>query len=70
MTYVLMIWTVVAATVGHSKQYPMLQHDWRPIAEFHANGHSESNYTTLTKCQEAARQLGLKSERYRCVRTK
>ena len=65
MTYVLMMWTAIAmvGTVNvHAKTY-----DWRPMAEFHdydVRGGAQQ------KCEEAARQLGLKSDRYRCIRTK
>ena len=64
MTYVLMMWTAIAmvGTVNvHAKTY-----DWRPMAEFHETFTASAN----SKCEEAARQLGLKSDRYRCIRTK
>ena len=62
MSYILMIYTIVA--LGPN---PMQASDWRPIGEFHS---SDSKYTALEKCELAARQLGLKSDRYRCVQSK
>jgi hypothetical protein len=55
MTYILMIYTVVA--LGNN---PMQANDWRPIGEF-----SRADF-----CESAGRQLGLDSNRYRCVRSK
>lgn len=62
MIYILMIWTVVAASSGPMKAY----YDWRPIGEFH----SSFADTASDRCELAARQLGLKSDAYRCVRSK
>jgi len=62
--YVLMIWTVVAASDsngGSMKAY----RDWRPVAEFHKYGSGAQE-----KCELAAKQLGLKPDAYRCVQTK
>jgi hypothetical protein len=39
--------------------------DWRPLAEFHG-----TPTTSPQLCHNAARELGLKTENYRCVRTK
>jgi hypothetical protein len=61
MTYILMIYTIVA--LGPN---PMQASDWRPIGEFH----DFSAGSGQVKCEEAARQLGLKHDRYRCVRSK
>ena len=55
MTYILMIYTVVA--LGPN---PTQASDWRPIGEF---GRADF-------CESAGRQLGIKSDRYRCVRSK
>ena len=54
MTYILMIWTVVAMSTHHTKT------DWRPIGEFNSQ----------QLCQDAAKELSIKSENYRCVRSK
>lgn len=66
MIYVLMLWTAVTAN-GTSNIAGNITYDWRPMAEFHD---FSGGFNGLTKCEEAARQLGLKSDRYRCVRTK
>lgn len=60
--YILVIWTVVGYA-GAGTQYSFdyrKELDWRPIGEFHAKD----------MCEDAARQLALKVERYRCVRSK
>jgi hypothetical protein len=54
MTYILVIWTVVAMNVNHIKN------DWRPIGEFHGQ----------QLCHDAAKEMGIKSTDYRCVRSK
>lgn len=54
MTYILMIWTVVAMNTHYIKT------DWRSIGEFNSQ----------QLCQDAARELGIKSTDYRCVRSK
>jgi hypothetical protein len=64
MTYILMIWTVVA--MGGDRHYQGKVHDWRPLGEYHSS-FSESG---RERCEAAARQLGLKMENYRCVRSK
>ena len=66
MTYILMIWTLVA--MAGDRHYQAKAHEWRPIGEFH-----DSNIPpqlAKEKCESAARQLGLKTENYRCVRNK
>ena len=72
MIYILMIWTVVG--VGASdKSANVIKLDWRPLGEFHAetNSHGFQNGKTAQQmCDDAARQLGLKSENYRCIRSK
>jgi hypothetical protein len=64
MIYILMIWTVVG--VGAADRTPnIIKHDWRPLGEFHSglvNGKE--------MCENAAKQLGLKTENYRCIRSK
>jgi hypothetical protein len=64
MTYVLMLWTAVA--MAGDRHVQQKAYDWRPMAEFHETITASAN----SKCEEAARQLGLKSDRYRCIRTK
>ena len=72
MIYILMIWTVVAAS--DSRGGPMkIYQDWRPLGEFHAetgkNGF-QLGKTAQQMCENAAQELGLKSEVYRCIRSK
>jgi len=54
MTYILFVWTVVAATTGSSYK------DWRPMGEFY------EVYPMKAKevCESAAKQLGYKDEKY------
>ena len=72
MIYILMIWTAVAASDsrgGSMKAY----YDWRPLGEFYSetNSHGFQNGKTAQQmCENAAKQLGLKIENYRCVRSK
>ncbi len=66
MIYILMIWTVVGhAGMSHSTSTKM---DWRPLGEFYNSPDTGKHAREM--CEEAARQLGLKSENYRCVRSK
>jgi hypothetical protein len=44
--------------------------DWRPLGEFHMEEDRIGKKTAYQMCEEGARQLGLKSENYRCVRSK
>lgn len=72
MIYILLIWTVVG--VGAADRSPnIIKHDWRPLGEFY-NEHGLTtgpNYKTAKQmCEEAAQQLVLKPETYRCVRSK
>ena len=57
MSYILVIWSIVGVT-----SYPSysIKQDWRAIGEF----------SNQTLCHDAARELALKSDRYRCVRSK
>ena len=68
MIYILLIWTVVDASApgGSMKAY----YDWRPLGEFHMEEGRIGKKTAREMCEDAARQLGLKSENYRCVRSK
>ena len=70
MIYILMIWTVVGHGGGHATSS---KYDWRSLGEFYSetNGHGFQNGKTAQQmCEDAARQLGLKTENYRCVRSK
>ena len=70
MTYILMIWTVVGyAGMSHSTYYNT-KIDWRPLGEFHREEDRMGKMTALEMCEAAARQLGLKTENYRCIRSK
>ena len=66
MIYILMIWTVVGYTGNQSTNTRM---DWRPLGEFHMEFQGRTK-TAQEMCEEAARQLGLKTDAYRCVRSK
>jgi hypothetical protein len=68
MIYILMIWTVVGyAGMSHSTSTKM---DWRPLGEFHTEEGRLGKKTAQEMCEDAARQLGLKTENYRCIRSK
>jgi len=54
MTYILMIWTIVAAGGGGNMNWS--HSDWRPMGEF----------KTAAACQHAAEVLGVQN-RARCV---
>lgn len=67
MIYILVIWTVVAgAGTNTSTHY---KYDWRPLGEFHMEEGRMNKKTALEMCEAGARELGLKRENYRCVRT-
>lgn len=68
MTYILMIWTVVA--MAGDRHYQAKAYDYRPIGEFHMEEGRMGKKTAQEMCEEAARQLGLKTDNYRCVRSK
>jgi len=68
MSYILMIWTAVGyAGMSHSTSTKM---DWRPLGEFYTEESRIGKKTALEMCEDAARQLGLKNDAYRCVRNK
>ncbi len=71
MIYILMIWTVVGyAGMSHSTA---IKTDWRSLGEFHAelgNSGFQVGKTARQMCEDAARELNLKSEHYRCIRSK
>lgn len=48
------------------RHYQAKAMDWRPIGEYHEYAAQSGQ----SKCEEAARQLGLNSDKYRCVRSK
>jgi hypothetical protein len=64
MTYILVIWTVIAMNGVYTKS------DWRPIGEFHHEDNRIGNKTPKEMCEDAAKVLGIKPENYRCVRSK
>lgn len=66
MIYILMIWTVVGYAGTQSSTHTKM--DWRPLGEFY--NVPDTGKTAQQMCEDAARQLGLKSENYRCVRSK
>ena len=67
--YILMIWSVVG--VGDAKgSRTVIKYDWRPLGEFHMEEGRTNMKSALQMCEDAAKQLGLKYENYRCVRSK
>jgi hypothetical protein len=69
MIYILLIWSVVG--VGDAKgSRTVVKYDWRPLGEFHMEEGRMGKKTAQEMCEDAARQLGLKIENYRCVRSK
>jgi hypothetical protein len=69
MIYILMIWTAVAASDA-DRSTRKVYHDWRPLGEFHMEEGRMGKKTAQEMCEDAARQLGFKTENYRCVRSK
>lgn len=73
MIYTLFIWTVVGfAGAGTQVSTTFKKEmDWRPLATVEPMYLDEKNDAKLkAKCEEVARQLNIKPEQYRCVRTK
>ena len=66
MIYILVIWTVVSMAGDRHQQYKAM--DWRPIGEFYNSPDTSKHARQM--CEDAAQQLGLKTENYRCVRSK
>jgi len=58
MNFALMIYTVVAMSGQNSSL--VQAHDWRYLTTHH----------TLESCKDAAKTMGISSERYRCVPAK
>jgi hypothetical protein len=69
MIYILMIWTVVGASDSKGG-YMHAYRDWRPLGEFHMEEGRMGKKTAQEMCEDAARRLSLKTENYRCVRSK
>ena len=66
MIYILMIWTVVGYAGTQSSTHTKM--DWRPLGEFYNS--PDVGKTARQMCEDAAQQLGLKSDAYRCIRSK
>ena len=68
MIYILMIWTTIGFA-GAGSQYNRefrVEKDWRPVAEFYSSHDAKA----AELCEAAAKKLGVKDDRYRCVRSK
>ena len=72
LSYILVIWTMVgyAGAGTQYSRYWKSEYDWRPIGEFHLEEGRVGKKSALEMCEDAARELGLKRDRYRCVRSK
>lgn len=68
MIYTLYLWTVVA--MAGDRFHQAKAYDWRPIGEYHLEDGRMNKTTAKEMCEAAARELGLKTENYRCVRNK
>ena len=68
MIYILVIWTAVAGGVRPTYSGLEVQRDWRYLGEFYNSPDTGKNARQM--CEDAAQQLGLKSDAYRCVRSK
>ena len=68
MIYILMIFTAVAGGVRPNYSGLEVQRDWRPLGEFHNVPDTGKN--ALQMCTEAAQQLQLRPEAFRCIRSK
>jgi hypothetical protein len=66
MIYILVIWTVVSMAGDRHQQYKAM--DWRPIGEFYNSPDMGKHARQM--CEDAAQHLGLKTDAYRCVRSK
>ena len=58
MNFALMIYTIVAMSGSNASL--VQAHDWRYLTTHH----------TLESCKDAAKIMGISSERYRCVHAK
>ena len=68
MIYILMIFTAVAGGVRPNYSGLEVQRDWRPLGEFYNSPDTGKNAQQM--CEDAARQLAINSDKYRCVRSK
>jgi hypothetical protein len=68
MIYILVIWTAVVGGVRPNYSSMVIEKDWRPIGEFYNSPDTGKHARQM--CEDAARQLALKSENYRCIRSK
>jgi hypothetical protein len=68
MIYILVIWTAVVGGVRPNYHLMEIERDWRPIGEFYTSVDTGKNARQM--CEDAARQLALKYENYRCIRSK
>lgn len=66
MIYTLFIWTVVAC--GDIRLG--CKYDWRPNGEFISINEVNGRTDAKAMCEDAGRQMGMKVENYRCIRTK
>ena len=66
MIYTLFIWTVIAC--GDIRLG--CKYDWRPIGEFISINEVNGRTDAKAMCEDAARQMGMKVENYRCIRSK
>jgi hypothetical protein len=70
MTYILYVWTVVGLVGSHHGIGGQAM-DWRANGIYESSTFNTEGYVDgRDKCEQAARQLGLKSDKYRCVRSK
>lgn len=68
MSYLLVVWTIVG--YAGTQIAPHEKWDWRPIGEFHTANAVHRPNAGKDLCEEAARQLNIPKEKFRCVRTK
>ena len=66
MIYTLFIWTVIAC--GSTSMG--CKYDWRPIGEFISIAELASRTDAKAMCEDAGRQMGMKVQNYRCIRSK
>lgn len=64
MSYILMVWTVVA--MAGDRHVQQKAYGWQPTGEFQSSPVSNG----LELCEAVGRQLGLKTENFRCVRSR
>lgn len=62
--FILVIWSVVGYAGTQFSTHTKM--DWRPIGQFE----STSTAQALKLCEEAASQLSLEKEKFRCIRSK